>query len=116
MAVEHELRLPRRRGERPSSACELCLVARAALREDRGGGEPGGDERLVDPVAGERVDEPGRVADEEDRPARRARRPADRQPAALHVRQLRVVDAVLGAQPPQVLAQPRPLAAQPPTP
>ena len=105
MAVERELRLPRGGGEAAELIGEAVLVVRGALREDRIGGEPGGDECLVDAVARERVDEPGRVADEQNRAARSGRRPPDREPAALHVGQPRVVDAVLGAQALQVRAQ-----------
>ena len=107
MAVEHELRLPRGGGEAADLCVEGGFVVRRAPGDDRLGGEPGGDERLVDPVTRERVDEPGRVADEQHGAARGARRPADRQPAALQIDQPRIVDAVLGAQPPQVRAQPR---------
>ena len=107
MAVEHELRLPGRGREAAELGGELALVARRLAVEDRCGGKACGDERLVDPVARERVDEPGGVADEEDGAARGIRRAADRQPPTVQVGQLRVVDAVLGAEPTQVRAQPR---------
>ena len=87
---------------------ELVLVPFRLTVEDRRRREPRGDERLVDPVAGERVDEPCRVADEQHRAACSTGRPPDRQTPALEVGQLRVVDAVHSAEPLQVRAQPRP--------
>ena len=68
------------------------------------------DERLVDPVARERIDEAGRVADEQRAAARRRRAElAHRQPVAAHVGHERRVDAVRAGQPREVVAQPRPL-------
>src|SRR5437763_6017894 len=74
-------------------------------------GEPGADERLVHPVARERVDESGRVADEQ-RPTlrRRSARTPKRQPVPAQALDLRLVDRVLSAELAQVLAQARPLA------
>src|SRR5205823_3376919 len=71
----------------------------------------GGQQRLVDPVAGQRVDETGRVADGRLARARETiERAPHRQPVAAHARQRAVVDPVLGAEPRQMLAQPRALA------
>src|ERR671930_283768 len=68
-------------------------------------------ERLVHPVAGERVDEPGRVADEDGASPLwpRAGTPSG-QPVAAQPRDGAEVDAVLGAEPAQVLPEARPLA------
>ena len=72
----------RRRRAASSSPLKRGLVAGRASRlagEDREralGGEPRRDERLVHAVAGERVDEPGRVADEQRRGRAQRMRPA----------------------------------------
>ena len=108
VAVEHELRLPGGGGEASELGLEVVLVPLELAVEDRLRHEPCRHERLVDPVARERVDEPGRVADEQHGAARGAGRPPDRQAPALEVGQLRVVDAVRGAEPLQVRPQPRP--------
>ena len=76
------------------------------------GREPRGDERLVDAVARERVDEPGRVADEQARAAREpVARPPHRQAVPAHVVQAPSSERRARAQSrSQVLAQARPLA------
>ena len=75
------------------------------------GHEPGGEEGLVHAVARERVDEPGRVADHGGGAAREtARRPAHRQAVAARAGRSGGIDAVLVAQPAQVLAQAWPFA------
>ena len=109
VTIEHELRLPGGGGEAAERRVELVLVAFQLTVEDRLRRQPRRDERLVDAVAGERVDESSGVADEQHRAARGAGRPPDRQAPALEVGQLRVVDAVHRAEPLQVRAQPRPL-------
>ena len=87
---------------------ELALVAGDAAGDDRLGREPRRQERLVDPVARERIDEPGGVADEEDGAA--AALDARLIGSRLPWRSVRPhVDAVLRAEPAQVLAQARPL-------
>src|SRR5581483_1348707 len=72
---------------------------------------PRRDEGLVHPVARQRIDETGRVADDEGAPPRRHRaRPAQGEPVAADVRERRGVDAVLATEAVEVAAQPRPLA------
>ena len=79
--------------------------------EDRGGREPRGDEALVHAVAGDRVDQPGRVADEQRALAGDPRaRPPQRQPVAAQLSSALGLEPVRLAGPAQVLAQLRPLA------
>ena len=106
MAVEHELRLPGGGGEAAERRREVVLVARGVPGEDRRRREPGRGERLVDTVA-RRVDRTAASPTRSTGPRAR-RRPPDRQPAALQVGERVGVDAVLGAEPLQVRAQPRP--------
>ena len=86
VTVEHELRLPRGFRVAAESRVELLLVIVEPCLEDRGRGETGREQRLVDAVAGERVDETGGVADEDDRPAAGRAGAADREAATLQIR------------------------------
>src|SRR5713226_4826262 len=79
IAVEGDLRPPGRGSAERERVRQLLGVAVEAHKEaheqvgDRLRGEPGGDERLVHAVAGQRIDQPGCVADEEP-PAARSNR------------------------------------------
>ena len=97
--------------ERAGERGGVCLEVSG---EDRVRGEPRRDERLVHPVAGERVDEPGGVADEQHTtgPGRRPEA-THREPVATHLGQRIRVDAVLVREPGEVPAQSRPLAPPP---
>ena len=76
--------------------------------------EPRGEERLVHPVAGERVDEPGRVADHGGAAAREPRAGhSHRQPVAARLLRRVRIDPVRLAHPPQLGAQLRPLLPVP---
>src|SRR5918994_7588204 len=111
MPVEDELRLPRGRSEAAEGAGELVLVAGCLVGDDRLRREPRRQERLGDPVARERVDETGGVADEQDGPLGGAGRTSYRQDTALQIGQALVVHAVLGTESAEVLAQPRSLGS-----
>ena len=114
IAVGRALRLPRRRRVAVERGGERGLVLVRPTRGDRVGREPRRHERLVHPVAGERIDEAGCVADEEDAIAcSRCPRRAHREPVAANVGELRRVDAVHACQPVEVRAQPRPLLHPP---
>ena len=69
IAVEGALCRPRRGSVPVERRRQRRRVALEVAGDDRIRGEPGGDERLVHAVAGQRVDEPCRVADEERPPA-----------------------------------------------
>src|SRR5690348_7576302 len=87
MAVEGALRRPRGARMAVERAGKRVLVTAEVAGEDRFRCEACGGERLVDPVAREGVDEPGRISDEED-VSRRGRRGADaphREPVAAEV-------------------------------
>ena len=86
IAVGRALRLPGRRGvsiERAGERGSYCSGRPATMASD---GEPRGDERLVHAVSRQRIDEPGRVSDEEHSAAGRGRAElAHRQPMPAHV-------------------------------
>ena len=65
-AVGHALGPPRCCGVAVERSCKRRSVLLWTPREDRLGREPRRDEGLVDPVARQWVDEPGRVADQKD--------------------------------------------------
>ena len=111
-AVERHLRAPRCGCVRVERGGETGLVrgqtlGRAFSGQDRFGRELGRDERLVDPVAGEWIDEPRGVAHEQ-RSARRGRRAhaPHRQPVAANPDEPFGREAVRLAQPRQVFADP----------
>jgi hypothetical protein len=81
--VEHTLGSPGRAGVLVESGCKPTFVRLEITGEDRLRGKLGRDPCLVDAVAGKRIDEPGRVADEQHAPARGGRaEPAHREPMA----------------------------------
>ena len=83
--------------------------------EYRLGGERRGDERLVHPVPRERVDEPGRVSDEQDAPSRgNGAGASHRQPVAAKVADSAHLEPVGAGEPRDVVAQTRPFAPPPP--
>ena len=87
---------------------ERSLVAFRAAVKDRIGSQPRGHEGFVDPVSRERVDEPCRVADQQDSPScGRGSESAHRESVPAHVRECTRVDAVLAGQLVEVRAQPR---------
>ena len=113
--LERQLRLPgggQRAAERRVELRPVALEVRSPPGEhvERGlGGQPRADERLVHPVPRERVDEPGRVADEQhpsaDGPVARA---AHRQPVAAQVVELAGRKAVRRTGALEMLPQARP--------
>jgi hypothetical protein len=108
---------PRERGDpalHPGLVRVEVLGAPRQYLERRLRDELRGVERLVHPVPGERIDEPGRVADHRRRPAREARsRQPHRQPvAASFLRRVRI-DPVLLAHPAQLGTQLRRLLTVP---
>ena len=116
-AVEGDLGAPRNALERRERGCEPVRVggeiARPAVQqvECGFGGQPPADERLVHPVSGERVDESGCVADEQDAPFDRPpRRAAHREPVSPQGAHFGLVDPERGTELLEPLPQPRTLA------
>src|SRR5919204_2884261 len=116
-AVEGELRLPGAGREPVERGVEAALVrlevvsAAGEQVERRVRGEARADRRLVDPVSRQRVDQPGRVADQQRAAGDDAVvGPAHRQPVAAQVGQLALVDAVEAAEAAQLLAKARTFA------
>src|SRR5439155_20259382 len=105
-AVERQLRPPRRRQMLVELASQGVAVGVEAPRgapeqpEDRVARKSPADERRVHSVAGERGDEAGGVADEQDPPGDQPdARPPQRQPVAAQALDRRLVDSVLLAEP-----------------
>ena len=83
--------------------------------EYRLGGERRGHERLVHPVPGERVDEPGSVTDDQDAPSRwNGTGASHRQPVAAKVADHAHLEPMRAGEPRDVVAQTRPFAPPPP--
>ena len=100
--------MPVESGRKPSG------VRIQSVSENRFRCEPGGDERLVDAVARERVDEPGRISDEQDAATcGNGSRATHRQPVPANVGQRAQAHSVCVREPPEVIAQPRPFASPP---
>ena len=95
---------------RVESRCEGVLVRLRSISGDRLRGKPCGDERLVDAVARQRIDEPRRVADEQRSAARRARTAQPhRESVAPNVGERGRIKAVRARQPVEVGAESRAL-------
>ena len=93
---------------------QLGLVRVRTVGEDRGRGKLGGDERLVNAVSREGIDESRRVADEERVPAS-GRRPETphRQPVSAQAAKPSWVGAVRPCEPREMSAEPRSLLVPP---
>ena len=105
VAVEGALRRPRGRGVPVERLRERVGVALQIAGDDRVGGEARRDERLVHAVAGQGVDEAGRVADEEDATLRRGRPEAPhREAMPAYVRQRIERQTVCPGQPGEMVA------------
>src|SRR5439155_23056498 len=116
-ALESELRAPgdslQRREGRPKALRVGLEIARPAVQEleRRLSGQPSANDCLVHAVSGERIDEPGGVADEENTPFYGLpRRPPHRQPVPAQVADVCFVDLERRAEFPESLAQPRAFA------
>jgi hypothetical protein len=95
MAVSRALRFPRRCGVPVESGRERSFVAFGGPGEDGIGSESRRDEGLVHPVAGERVDEPRRVADQQDPTVRSpSAEPAHGQSVSAHIQEGSWIEAV----------------------
>src|SRR5215211_626439 len=110
-ALERELRAPRRGRVRAQCARERRRITVEVAVENRLGSEARGQKRLVHPVAGQRIDEPGRVADEQGALVRSRRAwLAHREPKAARALEPALGNPVLAAHAREMRAEPRPLA------
>src|SRR5262249_31943388 len=110
VAVECKLAVPRRRAERADRAHHFALVTVEGSRDRLLGGDACARGSLEDAVAGERVGETGRVADEKCRAAAERRaRVAHRQPVAARVLERAPLESVPDEQPVEVRTEPRSL-------
>src|SRR4029453_1122399 len=106
-AVERDLRAPGRGQLRRERAAKLAVVALEIAVEQRRRRQLLREKRLIDAVAGKRVDEPSCVAEERDPPFRQSRaRVHEGQAAAADLLQARLRDPVLAAEAQQVLPEP----------